>query len=666
MSKYNRYLVVVDDVWSVPAWEAIRIRLPDNNYGSRIIVTTRIGTVARAASDSVNFIHHMEPLESAASKKLFVQRAFGSTKKRTCPTELEPFMDKILKQCGGLPLAIISIASLLASYNSDRSIDMWKRVSSSSGLQMESHPTLEGMRKLIALSYDYLPHHLKACMMYMSIFPEDRVIAKSRLLYRWIAEGLIAKKRGLTLFEVAEDYFNELTSRNMIQPDKFVVDNWINERVEACRVHDMMLEVMVSKSLETNFVSLVGRLYREMTYGKVRRLSIHDDSVELKPKKRVKQRRASERHGIEAMKLHHVRSLTTFQSEGLEKLLDRLGEFKLLRVLDMEGCMSLEDKNMRDVCRLYLLRFLSLRGTKISVMPSEVGDLQHLEALDVEKSRIRDLPPTVTMLTKLELLKCDSWTLPRGLEKMKALREVSKAILADDIQIAQEIGELQQLQVLIMELTRRDLDPEERFWFALGSSLSKTYSLRWLHMEGSTSSTAMNSLLRVTSPPPLLQRLTINGAIRKMPDWISTLSHLVEFSMERGSLDADQIFDILCKLPNLQIIELGTWSCIDKELIGRTAYKFPELRILNVSATSTSPEVLRFEEGCMTKVEQLVLTFNRDKRILVGINNLKNLKEVKLNGTENDPALIHAMNQLKRENESRSKYNQIKIVVDYR
>ena len=60
-------------------------------------------------------------------------------------------------------------------------------------------------------------------MMYLSIFPEDYVIAKDRLLYRWIAEGLVAEKRGLTLFDVAKEYFNELISRNMIQPDKLLI-----------------------------------------------------------------------------------------------------------------------------------------------------------------------------------------------------------------------------------------------------------------------------------------------------------------------------------------------------------------------------------------------------------------------------------------------------------
>jgi disease resistance protein RPM1 len=141
---------VLDDVWSQPAWEAIRIILPENNCSSRIIVTTRIETVANASSVLKDLVHHMEPLKQADSEKLFVKRVFGSMGgSGTCPDELKYFMDKILKKCGGLPLAIVSIASLLARYNSTESVEMWERVSKSIGSHMENHATLEGMRQVI-------------------------------------------------------------------------------------------------------------------------------------------------------------------------------------------------------------------------------------------------------------------------------------------------------------------------------------------------------------------------------------------------------------------------------------------------------------------------------------------------------------------------------------
>jgi disease resistance protein RPM1 len=186
----TRYLIVIDDVWTIASWEAIQSKFPRNNNGSRIIVTTRIDNVAKACSPGSDCIHQIKPLDKKDSEKLFLSRAFGS-KDASCPKELVAEMGKILKKCAGLPMAIVSIASLLASYQSPDSKGMWERICRSIGSEMESNPTLEGMRQIVTLSYNHLPHHLKLCMMYLSIFPEDYVVFKDRLLHRWIAEGLV-------------------------------------------------------------------------------------------------------------------------------------------------------------------------------------------------------------------------------------------------------------------------------------------------------------------------------------------------------------------------------------------------------------------------------------------------------------------------------------------
>nr|CAB3452014.1 unnamed protein product [Digitaria exilis] len=179
------------------------------------------------------------------------------------------------------------------------------------GSEMVSHPTLEGMRHIVALSYNHLPHELKRCMMYLSIFPEVYEIDKDRLVSRWIAEGLVPEKRGCTLTEVAETYLDELVSRNMVVR-RF--DERFDEYVlldELYRVHDVLLEVMVSKSLESNFVSLLGEQYAGVSYDdRIRRLSIQGSSSSL---------------GIEhGMEVKHVRSLSMFQLQEGHKLLDNL------------------------------------------------------------------------------------------------------------------------------------------------------------------------------------------------------------------------------------------------------------------------------------------------------------------------------------------------------
>ncbi|CAO1949067.1 unnamed protein product [Urochloa humidicola] len=117
----KRYLIVIDDVWTIRAWEQIESKLPaaqSNRCGSRIIVTTRIETVAEAcspASVSGHYIHHMQPLNLEDAKKLFLRKAFGKMD-AFCPKDLEHEMNMILKKCGGMPLAIVSVANILSGY----------------------------------------------------------------------------------------------------------------------------------------------------------------------------------------------------------------------------------------------------------------------------------------------------------------------------------------------------------------------------------------------------------------------------------------------------------------------------------------------------------------------------------------------------------------------
>ena len=61
----------------------------------------------------------------------------------------------------------------------------------------------------------------------------------------------------------------------------------------------------------------------------------------------------------------------------------------------------------------------------------------------------------------------------------------------------------------------------------------------------------------------------MEGPMSRFPDWISSLKHLVDFTVQHAKLAGDQVLDSLCKLPNLQSIELGYNSCGDQELAAK-------------------------------------------------------------------------------------------------
>lgn len=123
----KRYFIVIDDIWKEKDWTVIKRALPDddNNSGSRIIVTTRVTSIANlCCSNSGGQPYQMEPLDDVNSRRLFFKRIFQSDD--PCPAEQEEVSTRILKKCRGLPLAINTFASLLANKTYEK--DEWERL----------------------------------------------------------------------------------------------------------------------------------------------------------------------------------------------------------------------------------------------------------------------------------------------------------------------------------------------------------------------------------------------------------------------------------------------------------------------------------------------------------------------------------------------------------
>ncbi|VAI70320.1 unnamed protein product [Triticum turgidum subsp. durum] len=214
----KRYLIVIDDIWEEEIWRFINCALYKNNLHSRVITTTRNVCVSEAClSSSDDMIHQMKPLSDEDSQILFHRRIFQSKEK--CPEDLQAVSREILKKCGGVPLAIITIASLLVSNQRIKQKEEWLHVHSSMGRGVTEGGIAKDMKRILSLSYYDLPSHLKTCLLYLCIFPEDFEIERDWLIWRWLAEGFIqCDKEETRLFEIGESYFNELINRSLIQP----------------------------------------------------------------------------------------------------------------------------------------------------------------------------------------------------------------------------------------------------------------------------------------------------------------------------------------------------------------------------------------------------------------------------------------------------------------
>lgn len=272
----KRYFIIIDDLWDERVWDYIKCAFPKDNLGSRLIITTRNVNVSKACCSANNdIIYKMKPLSEDDSKKLFYKRIFPHG--NGCPCELEEVSNEILKKCGGVPLAIITIASLLANKELQTK-DQWFTLHNSIGRGLTEGRNVEDMQKILSFSYYDLPSHLKSCLLCLSVFPEDYEIRRNRLIWRWIAEGFVQQtQNGGSLFEQGENYFNELVNRSMIQP----IDIDAEGRAKACRVHDMVLDLICHMSSQQNFITVfndIGNI--TCSRNKVRRLSLQHSTTE--------------------------------------------------------------------------------------------------------------------------------------------------------------------------------------------------------------------------------------------------------------------------------------------------------------------------------------------------------------------------------------------------
>ena len=266
------YLIVVDDIWDTKAWDIIQCALLENRLGSRIITPTRIVDVAEHAGSC----YKMKPLTQEMSKILFYGRVFGSESK--CPHQILDISKKTLNKSGGVPLAIVTTSSLLA--NKSRNTKEWHHVCDSIGSGLGNNPGINDMRKILLLSYYDLKPHLKTCLLYLSVFPEDYKIQRDRLVWRWIAEGFVQHGEGCqSLFENGISYFNELLNRSLIQPAYSDFDDDDDPSyIGYCRVHDMVLDLICSLSKEESFATILSADSKQIMPSlgnKVRRLSLY-------------------------------------------------------------------------------------------------------------------------------------------------------------------------------------------------------------------------------------------------------------------------------------------------------------------------------------------------------------------------------------------------------
>ncbi|KAM3206103.1 hypothetical protein ACQJBY_061655 [Aegilops geniculata] len=589
----KRYLIIVDDLWDTSAWDVINQVFPKGSQGSRIITTTQMEDVALACCcDHPEQVFEMKPLDDDHSRKLFFGRIFGT--ESDCPEEFKQVSGQIVETCGGLPLATISIASLLANQPSV-SLDLLTHIQDSLVSCLSSNSTSERTRQVLNLSYNSLPHYLKTCLLHLGMYPEGSTIFKHDLVRQWVAEGFPAASEGQNMEEVAEMYFDELVDRRFIQP---VSINFNNE-VVSCTVHDVIHDLIAHKAAQENFLVVVDYNRKNLTLShKVRRLSL-----QLGDAKYAKI--------LANIRKAQVQSLGVF---GLSECMPCIGEFKLVRVLNLhlsghhDGEQDLAI-DLTGISELFHLVYLKIVCDVCIKLPNRMRGLQCLETLDVmDTPRGTYVPWDIIYLTCLLHLSLPphtnllDWSVGDGLSLCKP-------------------NHLQDLCISTPPFS--DEDHLVRNMNALDYLMYEHDSLKTVKLVAHGSSVSYGDASEATAwwwldkPNHHIQRFEVSAyspvIFCRMYLWKKQLGNLCILKIAVDGLSVNDV-DILRVLPALTALSLYVKTAPGIKIIFGTAAGFMALKYLKLRFRS-GIAWLKFEADAMPNLWKLRLVFDAIPRM---------------------------------------------------
>ncbi|XP_045788301.1 putative disease resistance RPP13-like protein 3 isoform X2 [Trifolium pratense] len=362
--KLKKYLLILDDMWKIQDWDEIKDAFPNENKGSRILITSRLKEVALHTGRDP---YYLQFLNEEQSWELFYKKVFRGEE---YPCDLESLGKEIVKSCGGLPLSIVVLAGLLA--NKEKSHREWSKVLGHVNWYLTQDKETNVRDVVLKLSLDDLPSRLKPCFLYLGIFPEDSEIHVRRLLQLWVAEGFIQETGSRDAYDVAEDYLYELIDRSLIQVAR-VEDI---EGVQTCRFHDLLRDLCILESKEDKIFEVCTET-NILIWSKPRRLSVHSTIS----------------HYVSSSTKDHscVRSLFVsdpnyFVENDEWKWLTK--DFKLVRVLDLERRFYF--KIPSNLGNFIHLRYLKIGAEDICSVPDSICNLQNLQTLCFEPSTLCD------------------------------------------------------------------------------------------------------------------------------------------------------------------------------------------------------------------------------------------------------------------------------------
>ncbi|WRX29108.1 NB-ARC - like 10, partial [Theobroma cacao] len=183
LRKQGSFLLILDDVWSSFSLEDVGILEPTTDNGCKLVLTTRSEKVVREMDCKKVQVPYLLTDEAM---QLFLSKVGQDMLPNP---NLESIMKDVVCECGGLPLAIVTIAGCMRGISDPL---VWRNaLNELRGYIRNIDEMEEKVFRCLRFSYDRMKQKDQDCFLWGALFPEDYVIDKKEIVERWMEAGLI-------------------------------------------------------------------------------------------------------------------------------------------------------------------------------------------------------------------------------------------------------------------------------------------------------------------------------------------------------------------------------------------------------------------------------------------------------------------------------------------
>ncbi|XP_058105902.1 disease resistance protein At4g27190-like [Magnolia sinica] len=543
--KHREKLVVIfDDVWK--SFPLERVGITEDN-ACKIVLTTRSKNVCRGMNCQKMF--EVEVLSTEEAWELFKERLGVNA---VLSSEVEQIAKLVTKECAGLPLGIITVASAMREKNDIRE---WRNALEELKCStMEIEGMDDKVFQILKFSYDRLKYEkIQSCFLYCALFPEDYEIGDEELVNYWMAEGLIDMGDWETEVDKGHTILNGLIDVCML----------VRRSPSSVIMHDLIRDLAIGITRKSpRFVGKAGIRIRgsigiEEFPEDGDKISFMRNQIEMlsgEPNCPKLSTLLLSRNPLSGNisheffnRMNSLRVLDLSDTQ-IKYLPESVSNLENLHTLLLQGCKMLRE--VPSLAKLKRLRILNLSETQIEYLPASVSNLENLHTLLLQGCKMLREVPSLAKLKRLRILNLSETQIEYLPASVSNLENLHALLLRGCKMLREQVpsfAKLKRLRILNLSETQIEYLP---------ASVSNLENLHALVLRGC-------KMLREVPSLAKLERLRIlnltHSDIREVPDGMECLVNLKELYVS-SAFEGTVIGRNSLVLPD-SIVELKMHDC---------------------------------------------------------------------------------------------------------